>query len=110
MTIALNSATRKKLVLAKQLYQQSLRQSAAHTSIMDRIMAVIGFDLAIETALKAAAIAMDPKLKPKALSDDLILSCEKVFLDKGFAYPPIGNLRTVRSIRNNAQHEARYPM
>jgi hypothetical protein len=72
MTITLDSASRKKLVLAKQLYQQSLRQSAAHTSIMDRIMAVIGFDLAIETALKAAAIAMDPALKPKALFKTLL--------------------------------------
>jgi hypothetical protein len=109
MTIALDDATRKKLVLVRQLYEQSLRQSSPHTSIMDRIMSVIVFDLAIETALKAAAIAMDPAVKRKDLSNNLITSCEKVFQAKGFLFPPMGNMLKVRDVRNDAQHEARYP-
>jgi hypothetical protein len=76
---------------------------------MDRIMSVIGFDLAIETALKAAAIAMDPAVKRTELSNNLIVSCGKVFQSKSIAFPPIGNLQKVRNVRNDAQHEARYP-
>jgi hypothetical protein len=109
MTFTLDDATRKKLVLVKQLYEQALRQAAPHTSIMDRIMAVIGFDLAMETALKAAAITIDPRLRPGDLSGDLVPRCEQVFRNAGVLYPPIGNMRRIRSVRNDAQHEARYP-
>jgi hypothetical protein len=109
MTFALDDATRKKLVLVKQLYEQALRQSAPHTSIMDRIMAVIGFDLAMETILKAAALIIDPRLRPSDLSGDLIPRCEQVFRTASVLYPPMGTMRRIRGVRNDAQHEARYP-
>jgi hypothetical protein len=109
MTFTLDDATRKKLVLVKQLYEQAQRQSAPHTSIMDRIMAVISFDLAMETVLKAAALTIDPNLKSKDLSGDLVLKCEPVFRNAGVLYPPMGNMGRIRGVRNAAQHEARYP-
>jgi hypothetical protein len=109
MAVELTEITRKKLVLIRQLYEQSLRQSSQHTSIMDKIMSVIGFDLAIESALKAAATSLDPTVRTRDLSKDLVQKAEGVFQAKNILFPSRDNLQRIRDIRNDAQHEARYP-
>ncbi|CAN5725256.1 hypothetical protein BH24ACI2_BH24ACI2_01210 [soil metagenome] len=60
MLISLDVVTRKKLILVKQIYQRALIQAQAKHSYVDCIFAVVGFDLANETVLKAVVSALNP--------------------------------------------------
>jgi hypothetical protein len=109
MSIPANPITFKKLVVAKQLYNQSVAQAQNHFSVVNRITAVIGFDLAIETVLKAAVLDLEPTKTAQDFSQHLIQKCEDALKKVGLALPDKGNINRVRKIRNDAQHEARYP-
>ncbi len=65
MLIPLDKITRNKLILLKQIYQRALIQSQFTHRVVDRMLAVVGFDLANETALKAIAVALNPPIKLK---------------------------------------------
>lgn len=75
-----------------------------------RIMSVIGFDLAVETILKAIVTSADPQ---KNVSDEFngVLQQVEVLMtanDLGVV-PDRGNIIRVHSIRNDALHKAKYP-
>jgi hypothetical protein len=59
MPASLDVITRKKLILVRQLYQRAVIQGEAQHSYVDRIIAVIGFDLSNETLLKAIVSCLD---------------------------------------------------
>jgi hypothetical protein len=109
MSIPLDVITRKKLILVKQLYQRAVLQAEAQHSPVDRIMAVIGFDLAHETVLKAVAGA----LTSKSIATDfpnVLQQADALLLEKGMLeVPDKSKILYVRSIRNDAQHRAKYP-
>jgi hypothetical protein len=110
MPIPLDDITRKKLILVRQLYQRAILQAETMHSYVDRIMAVIGLDLSNETALKAVVGAVAPNKSIKndfqhivtQADDELILA----------ALPPVPDkikIQHVRTLRNDAQHKAKYP-
>ena len=68
MPMPVDPITRRKLVLVRQLYQQAEKQSSLPHSSVSRIMAIIGFDLTVETLLKAIVGAlMKLRLKPTSV-------------------------------------------
>jgi hypothetical protein len=110
MTLPLSDITQKRLVLVKQLFQTASVQSTARYSAVSRIMAVIGFDLAVETALKVVVSTLDTREQPDKIFNALLQQVNSKLQKAG--YMPLGdlaNIRHVHSIRNDAQHKAKYP-
>lgn len=110
MPIEVDPITRRKLTLVKQLYEQGVVQSASQHSLIGRIMSVIAFDLAIETALKALVACLDASKSPLDTFQGLIQQCEALLETAGYgSLPDRANIQYVHSVRNDAQHKARYP-
>lgn len=110
MPVPIDPITHKKLILVKQLYQQAIVQSNSKHSIVSRILSVIEFDLAIETLLYAIVRSIDSNENPKEVYDKLIEQAEKLLLNKKLPeIPDKANIKRIHSIRNDAQHRAKYP-
>jgi len=110
MPIPIDPITHRKLILVKQLYQQAVVQSASQHSFVGRIMSVIGFDLAIETVLKAVVGSLEPSKVPSDAFQGLVQQSDKLLVDGGYnPVPDKANIQYVHSIRNDAQHKAKYP-
>lgn len=110
MPIPLDPVTLKKLVLVKQLYQQAYLHSEARSSPVSRIIAVVTFDLATETILKAVFSSLNPSKNPEKEFQGLVSSVESSLTPIGLSsLPDKVQIQHVRSIRNDAQHKAKYP-
>lgn len=110
MAVPVDSITHKRLILAKQLFQHAVVQSASQHSTISRILAVIGFDLAVETVLKAIVSALDPSRSAASSFQGLVQQCDRLLPAAGCnPVPDRANIQHVHSIRNDAQHKAKYP-
>ena len=110
MPIPLDPVTLKKLVLVKQLYQQAYLHSEARSSPVSRIIAVVTFDLATETVLKAVFSALNSGRNPDNAFQSLIDSTDSALSSIGLSsIPDQMQIRHVHSIRNDAQHKVKYP-
>lgn len=110
MTISIDAITRKKLIIVRQLYQNAMIQSASRHSIIDRLLSVIGFDLAIETVLRAIVGSLDSSKSPADGFQALVQQCDLLLTGSGNnAIPDKANIQYIHSIRNDAQHKAKYP-
>ena len=109
MAIPLDVITRKKLILVKQIYQRAVLQTELQHSPVDRIMAVIAFDLAHETTLKAVAGSLTSK-PVKTEFQEIVQQADQLLLTNGLPeVPDKAKIQYVRGIRNDAQHKAKYP-
>jgi len=110
MPVPIDPITRKKLILVKQLYQQAVVQSASQHSVISRILSDIGFDLAVETVLRAIVGSLDPSKTPADGFQGLIQQCDPLLATAGCnPIPDKANIQYIHSIRNDAQHKAKYP-
>jgi len=110
MAFPLDQITHKKLVLAKQLYRRAVIDSRGAPGATDRIVAVIEFDLAMETGLKAIFGALDTSKTPPTGFPELIKDTKALLKTNGLgSLPDEAHVKYVRHIRNNAQHQAQYP-
>ena len=109
MILAIDVVTRKKLILVKQMYHRALIESKARHSPVARIFSVVGFDLANETILKTVVSAINPA---KNLSNDfqgILAQAEAELFPSGITIPDKVKIQHVRTLRNDAQHKAKYP-
>lgn len=110
MAITADVITHRKLVLIKNLYRRAVAQSANEHSILDRMLSVLTFDLAIETALKAALAALNPSTPLPSELSALIQKCDAALTSGSLpTVPDTRQIHDVRKIRNAVQHEARTP-
>src|SRR5687768_14994346 len=110
MSVTPDAITLKRLVLVKQLYQHALVQSTTLRSYTRKIMAVVGFDLAIETALKAVVYALEQSKAPQDRFVDLVTQSNDLLVAANFSpLPDRANILHVHRTRNDAQHKASYP-
>ena len=110
MTLSIGTLTLKKLVLIKQTYNRAQEDSKSSYRYLSRIQAVIGFDWATEAIAKAAIREFDSKVKFKNNLHDLIQQCNSLLQSSNMrTISHTKELLYVRKIRNEAQHEARYP-
>lgn len=110
MPIPVDPITRKKLILVKQLYQQAVTQSQSQHNPVVRILSLISFDLAAETILKVVVAALEPAKMPADGFQALIQQADKLLIDAGLhPIPDKANIQHVHSLRNDAQHKAKYP-
>lgn len=99
----------KKLVLSKQLFNRALVQTNSFSNI-EHLMAVITFDLATETVLNAVVSSLEPNKTPSDGIPSLLNQVDKILSDKNIGnVPDRANIVSVHNIRNDAQHDARYP-
>lgn len=110
MAIPLDDIARKKLILVKQLYQQGVvLASHTHTGVR-RIISVVVFDVAIEGCLKAIVASLEASKQPSDEFQGLVQQVNSILVQSGLgALPDKPNIQHVHSIRNDAQHKAKYP-
>lgn len=111
MPVRIDPITQKKLVLVKQLYQHAVVQSSsAQHSVVSAVLSVIGFDLAIETSLKVVVGALDLSKSPADNFQGLVQQCNALLAKGGLiSIPDKVNIQYVHTLRNDAQHKAKYP-
>jgi hypothetical protein len=109
MIIPLDLVTRNKLILVKQLYQRALIQSQITHRVVDRMLAVVGFDLANETLLKAIAVALNTTIKLKHSFPDVIKQVETELGNHNKILSDIIKIQRTHDLRNATQHHGRYP-
>jgi hypothetical protein len=110
MPVTLDVITRKKLILVRQIYQRAVLQAEAQHSYVDRILSLIGFDLSNETLLKAVVGAVDPRQTPSTDFQGIVRQADSLLAANGL--PALSHkvqIQHVRTLRNDAQHKARYP-
>lgn len=110
MKLPINPITQKKLVIVRQLFESASTQASSRFSPVSRIMAVIGFDLTVETILKTIVLSLDSKEQPDKQFQSLLTQANDKLQKAGFSsLPDLANIQHVHAIRNDAQHKARYP-
>ncbi len=101
--------THKKLVIVKRLYQQAVVHSSSF-SIASKIVALICFDCSIETILKSVVGFLDSTKTPADSFQGVLTQCESLMSASGLGLiPDKANIQHIRSLRNDAQHKAKYP-
>jgi len=109
MNKPLSIETKKKLVLVKEIYHRALNLSQfAHRNI-DKMLAVVQFDLANETALKAIAVDLNPMIGLQRSFPEVIKQVELELDKKGKILPGVIQIQSVHNLRNVTQHHARFP-
>ena len=112
MAISINLATNRKLLLVKQLFQQAVTISKVRHSEVSRITAIVIFDLSVETMLKTIVPAIAPR-KEENLAErfqPLVEQCDAAMTKADLGQlPDKDQIRLTHTIRNDAQHKARYP-
>jgi hypothetical protein len=74
-------------------------------------MAVIGFDLSVETALRAVISSLDTKDQPEKTFEAVVQQANDKLQKSGLPIiPDEANIRYIHSVRNDAQHKAKYPI
>ncbi|BDQ31142.1 hypothetical protein NZNM25_01460 [Nitrosopumilus zosterae] len=109
ISIPTDSVILKKLALSKQIFQRGLIHSQSETNV-DKLMAVILFDLSTETVLNAIITSIDSSKTPSDGFPSLLNQVESMLTSATLGgIPDRANILRVHSIRNDAQHDARYP-
>jgi len=102
--------TKRKLIMVKQIFNEALFHSERKSNSASRILAMIGFDLAVETILKTVYSAFEDKNKPKENFPALVDQTERILKQESIgSIPKRKEIFNVHEIRNDAQHKARYP-
>ncbi|MCE9653247.1 MAG: hypothetical protein K8Q89_09400 [Nitrosarchaeum sp.] len=109
MPISTDSVNLKKLALSKQIFQRGLIHSQSEANV-DKLMAVILFDLSTETVLNAVVTSIDSSKSPSDGFPSLLNQVESLLTSTSLGnIPDRANILRVHNIRNDAQHDARYP-
>lgn len=108
--------TRRRLLLAKALYDTALTEASAPLRSHRRIIAVVSLDLANETLLKAVCWDLgrgeQPERKYQALLDSARTMVAKESTTSTLPTPPLpgeAGALDVHTVRNDAQHRGRAP-
>lgn len=105
----LESLTRRKLIVVRQLYQHALLQASRRT-LTAKLFAVVGLDLAVESLMRTVVTSLDPSKTPADTFQALLQQCEQLLIKEGIAeLPERAHILRSHAVRNDAQHKARYP-
>jgi hypothetical protein len=104
-----DSPSLKRMTLVKQLYQRGLDQSRSLKTV-DKIISVVLFDLAIETALKAVIAALEPGKNPPRDYPQTFSDAESLMTKVNQqSLPYKAEISNVHTVRNGVQHRATTP-
>lgn len=106
----LDSFATRRLALVRQVYNRAVAHSGRYSSRVDRLLCVIELDLSVETLLKTIFRVRDQKSSYPKGFDQLVSKVDSLLQQAGeHGLTEKAKARRVRKIRNDAQHEARYP-
>ena len=101
--------TLKRLTVVKQLYRRALLLSKGH-STADKLLSVIIFDLSVETVLKTIVRSFESQKNPSDNFEPLLNQVDDILKKQNLrVLSDRANILRSHSIRNDAQHDARYP-
>lgn len=99
----------RKLAIAKQVYLDATRQRTK-PSPTARLIAVVEYDMAIETVLKTTLVALNAKKVPASDFPGLVQQVAAAMTTElSTELPRAAAIQHVRNTRNAAQHEGRLP-
>lgn len=110
--LLVDEITTRKLILVRQLFYQARTRAKSAHNYVDRIMALIGFDLSVETLLKVIIGLLDNKSQSNRnlkFPEMTKKAAELIKENLKKELPVDRNISRIRSLRNDAQHEAKYP-
>jgi hypothetical protein len=109
MAIEADPISLRRLTIAKQILGDAARQPV-ELSAVARILAVVAYDLAVETTLKTITISLDGRRVPADNFSGLVEQVERVLAKNGLGdLPGRATIFHVHQTRNDVQHKARYP-
>jgi hypothetical protein len=109
MSIQPNTITLKKLAFSRQIFNRSVLHSTSLSNI-DKLISIIEFDLVTESILNAVVTSLDPTKTPSDGFPSLLNQVDSVLTNAGLGtMPDRANIVHVHNIRNDAQHDGRYP-
>lgn len=109
MTIPLDVQARRRLIVVKQLAAQALAFAEIRHATVPRVMAVISYDLSVETVLGIASDALGAQRQERTF-DALVQSCNARLRSTGLdPLPRETEIRHVHDVRNDAQHKGKHP-
>ena len=100
------------LTLSRELYEHAVVQASSRYGAFGRTLAVIGFDLAVETALRTAIGALDKgfKVDKKPSFYDILAAAKEGLNSHGLGdLPNEAAIIYAHKVRNDAQHNGRFP-
>ena len=101
MIMTPDQVTHKKLILIKQIYQRATILSSIEHSMIDRIMALIAFDLTVETILKTTINSLDVTKTPSDSFQGLIRQANDLLVKKHMdPIPDQTHIQHVHSLDN----------
>ena len=112
MTIQANTTVITGVAFAKNLCLYASRLSSFRTNALNRVISVICFDLATENGLRLILHQLDKNFRPEKdiTFNSLVQSASDKLIAKSLgALPEEANIRTLHHIRNDAQHNGRFP-
>jgi len=110
VAIPLDPITRRKLVLVRQLHSQALVNAGAEANVVRRLLGVVILDLTVETMLKTVIVSLDTSKIPSDTFSGLVNQADQLLTQHLLgSLPDRVNISNVHTIRNDAQHKARYP-
>ena len=110
MTITPDQITHKKLILVRQMFSRASILSSREHSTVDKIMALVAFDLTVETLLKIVVSSLDATRTPSDSFQGLITQANTLLQTNSMKpVPDQGHIQHIHSLRNDAQHKTKYP-
>ncbi len=101
--------TLKKLNLIKEIYQRALTQSQFTHRNIDRMLAIIQYDLANETVLKTIVIDLNPTVQLSKYFDHVINQAKLELKNRDKILSNVTQIQHIHKLRNETQHHARFP-
>jgi hypothetical protein len=111
MTLPLDQVTLNKLVFIKQLFNHGIALSTVPRSPFRRTLAIISFDLSVETYLRVIIQSIDKSASIDDLNFHNLIKTANIKLIS-LSLPELPNPSSIKhahNIRNDAQHNGRFP-
>jgi hypothetical protein len=99
----------RKLSIVKSLFDRATNDLQYIHVLSNRLMALIGMDLAVETLLKIINATLNEQWKNIEQFQPLVQSVEETLKSRGLNFPYKAGILHQHSLRNDAQHKGRYP-
>lgn len=110
MTLHLDDRAIRRLAVVRQIFLTAERAARDRGNPVAGMMAVVGFDLAIETLLKAFVAAADTEPRKERTIHEILKKCDSLLESKGLpALPLRAHVLQVHTSRNSVQHDAQFP-
>jgi hypothetical protein len=105
----ISDATIRRLIAISLIYRQALHRSERKHNAVENLMAVIEFDLSVESTLRLLIVELGGSLGSKDQFPELMKKTSTLLGDRGLRPVNEAGINSSHVTRNGAQHEGRFP-